>query len=82
LLGIANASPVTVGVVELDESEQPPVYCDGLLDRQAMQQSRASDDPHPCVRKATSHADRHGNGCPSAPAMHPGRADLAAALRR
>jgi hypothetical protein len=31
----------------------------------------------------TSHADRHGDGCPSTPAMqHSGGADLAAAVHR
>jgi hypothetical protein len=34
-------------------------------------------------RNATSHADRHGHSCPSAPAMqHFGGADMTVALRR
>jgi hypothetical protein len=49
-----------------------------------MQKSWAWSDSLP-QRNATSHADPHGHGCPSAPAMqHSGGrgADLTAALHR
>ena len=58
------------------------MYYAGLLDRRAMQQSRAAR--RSLLRwKANSHADRHGHGCPSAPAMqHSGGADVTVALHR
>ncbi|MGP0035805.1 MAG: hypothetical protein ACLP4R_14690 [Solirubrobacteraceae bacterium] len=35
------------------------------------------------LRNANSHADRHGHGCPSAPAMqHTGGADVTVVLHR
>jgi hypothetical protein len=45
--------------------------------------SSSSDSPTPLLGNATSHADAHGHGCPSAPAMQQcGGADLTATLHR
>jgi hypothetical protein len=52
----------------------------GYLQRSSLTRS---EPPRLLVWNANSHGDRHGQGCPSAPAMqHSGGAELTAALHR
>jgi hypothetical protein len=68
--------------VEMDDDQQPdefavprPPLREGL--RKRPRASASLPDWN-----ATSHADRHGHDCPSAPAMHSGRTDVTVTLHR
>jgi hypothetical protein len=72
----APPSSQTAAIDDSNEVSGPPLHRLPLREP-----SSGHEGEPPLLRNATSHADRHGHGCPSAPAIqHSGGVDLAVAL--
>ena len=85
--GAAAINPTHPGFANMRAGSPLPLWSTGGSDADhgcshEKQQPAVSGNTR-LQRNATSHADRHGHGCPSAPAMqHSGGADVTVALHR